>query len=97
MIPDDAIAAALRISVLLLVAVGAAGVVATREPLSQAVALGFYSFLLAAMFFLFQAPDVALSQIVVGAVISPLMILLSLSRIRRSEESAQTRGREGRS
>ena len=85
MTSNDAIAATLRIAVLLLVGVGATGVVCTREPLSQAVALSFYGLLLTTMFFVFQAPDVALSQIVVGAVASPLMILLTLARIRRGE------------
>ncbi|MGH2815430.1 MAG: hydrogenase subunit MbhD domain-containing protein [Actinomycetota bacterium] len=34
------------------------------------------------MFFVYQAPDVALSQIVVGAVALPLMILLALAKVR---------------
>jgi energy-converting hydrogenase B subunit D len=38
------------------------------------------------MFFVFQAPDVALSQIVIGALALPLMILLALARIRRKRE-----------
>ena len=85
MTSNDAISATLRIAVLLLVAVGATGVVCTREPLSQAVTLSFYGLFLTTMFFVLQAPDVALSQIVVGAVVSPLMILLTLSRIRRGK------------
>jgi uncharacterized MnhB-related membrane protein len=84
MTSEDTLISALRLGILSLVAVGAAGVVRTREPLSQALALGFYGLLLTVMFFSFQAPDVALSQLVVGAVVSPLMILLTLSRIRRA-------------
>lgn len=72
---------------LLLVAAGGTGVVLTRDPASQAVAVSFYGVLLALMFFAFAAPDVALSQIVVGAVALPLMILLALAKIRRNEES----------
>jgi uncharacterized MnhB-related membrane protein len=34
------------------------------------------------MFFVYQAPDVALSQIAVGAVALPLMILLALAKVR---------------
>ncbi len=77
---------ALQAFVLVLVAVGGAAVVFTRDPLQQAIAVGFYGLLLALMFFLFQAPDVALSQIVVGAVAEPLMIMLALSKIRGAGE-----------
>jgi uncharacterized MnhB-related membrane protein len=42
---------------------------------------------LAILFFAFQAPDVALSQIVVGAVALPAMILLALGKVRRREEA----------
>jgi uncharacterized MnhB-related membrane protein len=75
----------LQTGVLLLVAVAGAGVVLTRDPLRQSIAVSFYGLVLALMFFLHQAPDVALSQIVVGAVALPLMILLALARIREDE------------
>ena len=48
--------------------------------------MSFYGLVLALLFFLHQAPDVALSQIVVGAVALPLMILLALSRIHSQDE-----------
>lgn len=57
-----------------------AGVVFTREPMKQVLALSYYGILLALMFFLLQAPDVALSQIVIGAVALPLMVVLALSK-----------------
>ena len=68
----------------LLVLIGAAGlaVVRTRDVTKQILALGFYGLLTALMFFLFQAPDVALSQITVGAVALPLMLMLAVSRMR---------------
>jgi uncharacterized MnhB-related membrane protein len=72
--------------VLLLVAVAGAGVVRTRDPVQQSIAVSFYGLVLALMFFLHQAPDVALSQIVVGAVALPLMILLALAKVHRQEE-----------
>jgi energy-converting hydrogenase B subunit D len=71
---------------LIFVALGALGVVTTREPTSQAIAASFYGLLLAVLFFAFQAPDVALSQIVVGAVATPLMILLALAKVRGRAE-----------
>ena len=45
--------------------------------------MSFYGLLLGMMFLIFQAPDVALSQIVVGAIALPLMILLALARVRK--------------
>jgi len=82
-----------QIGVFLLVAVSALGVVRTRDPLAQSVAVSFYGLVLALMFFLHQAPDVALSQIVVGAVALPLMILLALARIHAQDEEDE-KGRE---
>ncbi len=70
---------ALQILVLLFVAGAGTAVVLTREPVAQAVAVSFYGLILAIMFLLFQAPDVALSQIVVGAVALPLMVLLAVN------------------
>ena len=75
-------------------AVSALGVVRTRDPLAQSVAVSFYGLVLALMFFLHQAPDVALSQIVVGAVALPLMILLALARIRAQDEEREQEDRE---
>ena len=75
-----------QIGVFLLVGVSALGVVRTRDPLAQSVAVSFYGLVLSLLFFLHQAPDVALSQIVVGAVALPLMILLALSRIHAQDE-----------
>ena len=81
--------AALQSIVLLLTAAGAAGVVLSREPLAQAMSISFYGLVLAILFFVYEAPDVALSQLVVGAVALPLLILLALSRIDR--EGRETR------
>ena len=83
----------LQMGVLLLVAVSGAGVVLTRDPLEQAVAVSFYGLILALMFFLHQAPDVALSQIVVGAVALPLMILLALAKVHQQQEDREREDR----
>ena len=76
----------IQVTILVFVAVTGTGVVLTRDPSNQVVAISFYGLLLALMFFIFQAPDVALSQMVIGAVALPLMILLALARIRRDHE-----------
>jgi len=73
----------LQWAVLLLVAISAPGVVLSRDPKCQVVTLSFYGLICALMFFIFQAPDVALSQITIGAVMLPLMILLTLTKMRR--------------
>jgi uncharacterized MnhB-related membrane protein len=77
---------------LLLIAVSGFMVVRTRDVTSQTLALSFYGLLLAVMFFFFQAPDVALSQIVVGAVALPLIIKLAIARIKHKEKSKGSEG-----
>lgn len=77
--------AILQILVLMLVGVAGTGVVLTRKPLLQVIVMSFYGFLLALMFFIFQAPDVAFSQIVVGTVAMPLLVLLALTKVRSTE------------
>ncbi len=69
-------------AVLVGVAVVATIVVLTRDPLKQVIGFTFYGLVLTVMFFVFQAPDVALSEIVVGAVVVPLMVLLALAKLK---------------
>jgi uncharacterized MnhB-related membrane protein len=76
---------ALQVLILVMVAAGGLAVVLTRNPLNQAVVVSFYGMLLALMFFIFQAPDVALSQLTIGVVALPLAMLLALAKIRRGE------------
>jgi energy-converting hydrogenase B subunit D len=72
----------LEVAVLLLVAAAGTAVVLTRNPVNQAIVASFYGLVLGVMFLVYQAPDVALSQITVGAVALPLMILLALAKVR---------------
>jgi energy-converting hydrogenase B subunit D len=83
---------ALQSLLLLLVAAGGMQVVRTRDPLSQAIAVSFYGLVLSLLFFVYQAPDVALSQIVVGAVALPLMIVLTLVKAKRDEQKREAAG-----
>lgn len=80
--------------ILLLVAMTAPGVVLSREPKEQVVTLSFYGLLCALMFFIFQAPDVALSQITIGAVMLPLMIMLALTKMRRQNMRRERQGKQ---
>jgi energy-converting hydrogenase B subunit D len=68
--------------ILIMLGISGFAVVRTHDVMSQVIALGFYGMLTALMFFFFQAPDVALSQITVGAVALPLMLMLALSRMK---------------
>ena len=77
--------------ILSMVAAGGLAVVLTRDPLNQAIVVSFYGILLAILFFLFQSPDAALSQITVGALALPLMMLLALSKIRRKRSPHRER------
>lgn len=77
---------------LLLIAVSGFMVVRTRDVTAQTLALSFYGLLLAVMFFFFQAPDVALSQIVVGAVALPLIIMLAIARMKHKEKAKGSEG-----
>jgi energy-converting hydrogenase B subunit D len=76
---------ALQVVILLLVGVAGTCVVAARDPLRQAILASFFGIVLALLFLVLQAPDVALSEIVVGAVALPLMILLTLAKVRGGE------------
>ena len=80
---------ALQVVALSGICVVATAVVLTRDPLRQAFVVGIYGFLLAVTFFLFQAPDVALSEIVVATVALPIMILLALAKIRELEQEKE--------
>jgi energy-converting hydrogenase B subunit D len=77
---------ALQITVLVLVAAGATAVVLVRRPVHQVIALSVYGILLAVLFLVFQAPDVTLSELTVGAVILPIVLLLTLAKTRKREE-----------
>ena len=72
---------AVQVVSLLLVALGAWAVVAARDPVRQAIVASLYGLILGVLFFAFQAPDVALSNIVVGSVVTPTIILLALAKI----------------
>jgi energy-converting hydrogenase B subunit D len=61
-------------------------VVLARDPLRQAMLASIYGLILGIVFFLFQAPDVALSQTAVGAVALPMMILLALAKVRGGQK-----------
>ena len=77
---------ALQATVLILVAAGATAVVLIRKHVRQVIALSVYGLMLALLFLTFQAPDVTLSELTVGAVALPIILLLTLAKTRKREE-----------
>ena len=76
---------ALQVVCLLAVAVLGTGVVLTREPLRQAAVTGIFGLALSALFVAVQAPDVALSMMVVGGIVVPVLVLLAMAKIREND------------
>jgi energy-converting hydrogenase B subunit D len=76
----------LQVTVLVLVAAGATAVVLTRDLPRQVIVLSSYGLLLALLFLVFQAPDVTLSELTIGAVALPMILLLALAKIKRREK-----------
>ena len=85
---------ALQIVGLVAVALAGTAVVLTPEALKQAMVLGIYGAVLTFLFFVFQAPDVALSEIVVTGVGLPIIILAALRKIRQQEDRQRERQQE---
>ncbi|MFJ9824258.1 Na(+)/H(+) antiporter subunit B [Streptomyces sp. NPDC101160] len=73
----------------------ATAAVRTRDPVRQAVVLSALGLVLALVFTLFQAPDVALSQLAVGTAVTPLLILLTVRTIARRAARRTGEGRDG--
>ncbi|WP_307796745.1 Na(+)/H(+) antiporter subunit B [Actinomadura barringtoniae] len=71
---------------LALVVVMATAVTLTREPVRQAIVLSAYGLSLGVLFVVVQAPDVAMSQLAVGTVVLPLIVVLAVHAARRHGE-----------
>jgi energy-converting hydrogenase B subunit D len=84
----------LQIAALAAVAIGGGAVVLARDPLRQTLVLGVYGMALTMLFFVFQDPDVALSEIVVSTVGLPVMILLALRKVHENEREREQREAE---
>lgn len=72
----------LQAAVFALVALGATAVVLSRDTLRMVVVNGMYGLVLAVVFVVLGAPDVALSMLAVGAVGYPLVLLVAIARAR---------------
>lgn len=72
----------LQVVAIVLVGLGALAVVAARDPLRQSLVLGLYGLALVVLFVVFQAPDVALSELAVSSVALPFVLLTALTKMR---------------
>ena len=77
----------LQATVFVLAAFGATAVVATRDPLRQIIVAGVYGYVLVSVFMVLQAPDVALSLLVVTTIAYPLVVLVAIARVRAGGHS----------
>ena len=85
---------ALQVSALAIVTLCGTAIVLTPSPLRQTLLMAIFGFALTALFFAFQAPDVALSELVVSGIALPLIVLSALRRLadQRAGASAQDAG-----
>jgi energy-converting hydrogenase B subunit D len=73
----------LEAPLLVLAGLAATGVAFALSPLRQIIVNGLYGLLLVILFVVFQAPDVALSMLVVTTVAYPLIVLVAIRRTRK--------------
>ncbi len=72
----------LQVAAIALVGLGALAGVSARDPLRQSLVLGLYGLALVVLFVVFQAPDVALSELAVSSVALPFILLTALAKMR---------------
>ncbi|MFH8405706.1 DUF4040 domain-containing protein [Streptomyces sp. NPDC018019] len=80
---------------LALVAAAATAAVLNRDPVRQATVLALLGLALALLFAVLQAPDAALSQLAVGSALTPLMLLLSVRKVRRKGQEGGSHRKAG--
>ena len=93
----------LQICALAVVCVSGTAIALTPSPLRQTLLMAIFGFALTALFFAFQAPDVALSELVVAGIALPMIILAALRRLadqipgddNEEGDQPETQGAEG--
>jgi energy-converting hydrogenase B subunit D len=74
-----------------LVAVLAVMVVLEQRPERQIISYSIFGVALALLFFCLQAPDVALSEVAVGSLVVPLVVLTTIAKRRGDQCSSRDR------
>lgn len=76
----------LQVAALLMVGLAGTTVVLVRDPLRMTIINAIYALTLTILFLVFQAPDVALSMIVVGGIAYPIVLLAAIARVRSGSD-----------
>jgi uncharacterized MnhB-related membrane protein len=76
----------LQLAALLMAGVAGTTVVLIRDPLRMTVVNTVFGLTLTILFLDFQAPDVALSMIVVGGIAYPIVLLTAISKVRAEKK-----------
>jgi len=76
---------ALQATIMTLVAIGALAVALTNDLVRLVIVSSAYTLLLVVLFVVLQAPDVALSMLVVGTIGYPLVLFVAIRRDRADE------------
>jgi energy-converting hydrogenase B subunit D len=75
----------LQAAIMTLVALGAVAVALTSDLVRLVIVSSAYTLLLVVLFVVLQAPDVALSMLVVGTIGYPLVLFVAIHRDRADE------------
>jgi len=76
----------LQVAALLMVGLAGTTVVLVRDPLRMTILNAVYALTLTILFLVFQAPDVALSMLVVGGIAYPIVLLAAIARVRHGDD-----------
>jgi energy-converting hydrogenase B subunit D len=76
----------LQLAALLMVGLAGTTVVLARDPLRMTLLNAVYALTLTILFLVFQAPDVALSMLVVGGIAYPIILLAAISKVRAKDD-----------
>jgi uncharacterized MnhB-related membrane protein len=76
----------LQLAALLMVGLAGTTVVLVRDPLRMTIINAVYALTLSILFLVFQAPDVALSMLVVGGIAYPIVLLAAIARVRSGSD-----------
>jgi energy-converting hydrogenase B subunit D len=71
----------LQVVAILFVGAGALAVTLARDTVRQAMLFSIYGFGLVVLFLVYQAPDVALSALVVSSIAYPLVLVGAIARV----------------
>jgi energy-converting hydrogenase B subunit D len=81
----------LQVVSIVFVACGGLVVVLARDLVRQAIVLSIYGLGLVFLFVVFQAPDVALSALVVSGIAYPLVLVGAIARLRALQKREESR------